>query len=105
MIRPVVHLVLHLIVPLEVARWLFPTRWKRAWLIMILALAADLDHLWADPIYNPNRCGVGFHPLHSYPALLVYIAMTAVAHTRVLGAGLVIHMILDGLDCVWMALG
>lgn len=105
MIRPVIHLVLHLVVPLEVARWLFPARWKRAWLIMILAMAVDLDHLWADPIYDPNRCGIGFHPLHSYPAMTVYIAMTAVAQTRVLGVGLVIHMLLDGLDCVWMALG
>lgn len=62
----------------------------------------DLDHLLAIPIYDPNRCGIGFHPLHSYLAVIAYLAMTATTKTRLVGVGLVIHMALDGLDCMWM---
>jgi hypothetical protein len=104
MFRPVIHLSLHFIIPGMVARWAFAERWKIAWFIMVLINIVDLDHLLADPIYAPNRCGIGFHPLHSYLAIVAYLVMTAIAKTRLLGLGLVIHMALDGLDCIWVAL-
>ena len=100
--RQILHIALHFIVPGVVARWVFTERWKRAWFIMVLTNMVDLDHLLAIPIYDPNRCGIGFHPLHSYLAVIAYLAMTATAKTRLVGVGLVIHMALDGLDCVWM---
>ncbi len=102
MTRQILHIALHFIVPGVVARWAFTERWKRAWFIMVLTNMVDLDHLLAIPIYDPNRCGIGFHPLHSYLAVIAYLAMTATAKTRLVGVGLVIHMALDGLDCVWM---
>ena len=102
MTRQILHIALHFIVPGVVARWAFSERWKRAWFIMVLTNMVDLDHLLAIPIYDPNRCGIGFHPLHSYLAVIAYLAMTATAKTRFVGVGLVIHMALDGLDCVWM---
>jgi len=102
MVRQILHIALHFIVPGVVARWVFTERWKRAWFIMVLTNMVDLDHLLAIPIYDPNRCGIGFHPLHSYLAIIAYLAMTATAKTRLVGVGLVIHMALDGLDCVWM---
>ncbi len=102
MTRKILHIALHFIVPGVVARWAFTERWKRAWFIMVLTNMVDLDHLLAIPIYDPNRCGIGFHPLHSYLAVIAYLAMTATAKTRLVGVGLVIHMALDGLDCVWM---
>jgi hypothetical protein len=102
MTRQILHVALHFIVPGVVARWVFTERWKRAWFIMVLTNMVDLDHLLAIPIYDPNRCGIGFHPLHSYLAVIAYLAMTATAKTRLVGVGLVIHMALDGLDCVWM---
>ena len=40
--------------------------------------------------------------LHSYMAIGVYLAMTAIPKARFVGMGLVIHMVLDGLDCIWM---
>ena len=101
--RQILHIALHFIVPGVVARWVFTERWKRAWFIMVLTNMVDLDHLLAIPIYDPNRCGIGFHPLHSYLAVIAYLAMTATAKTRLVGLGLVIHMALDGLDCVWMS--
>ena len=102
MIRPVVHLLLHLIVPGIVARFSFRDRWKRAWLIMVLTMIVDLDHLLADPIYDPLRCSIAYHPLHSYPAIVVYLALALLPYTRLVGLGLLIHMALDGIDCIWM---
>ena len=102
MIRPVVHLLLHFIVPGIVARFSFRDKWIRAWLIMALTIIVDLDHLLADPIYDPNRCSIGYHPLHSYPAILFYLILTMIPKTRLIGLGLMIHMVLDGLDCFWM---
>ena len=102
MIRPVVHLLLHFIMPGIVARFSFRDRWIRAWLIMALTIIVDLDHLLADPIYDPNRCSIGYHPLHSYPAILFYLVLTMIPKTRLIGLGLMIHMVLDGLDCIWM---
>jgi len=102
MIRPVVHLLLHFIVPGVVARFSFRDRWIRAWLIMALTIIVDLDHLLADPIYDPNRCSIGYHPLHSYPAIFSYMVLTMIPKTRLIGLGLMIHMVLDGIDCIWM---
>jgi len=56
------HLVLHAAVPGAVALLFFRPHGKRAWLIMLSAMAVDLDHLLADPVYDQKRCGIGFHP-------------------------------------------
>lgn len=68
---------------------------------MISTMLVDLDHLLADPIYDPDRCSIGFHPLHSYPAILIYVIMLFFPKTRIVGLGLVMHMILDYLDCLY----
>jgi hypothetical protein len=96
------HLVLHAAVPAAVALLFFRARWKRAWLIMLASMVVDLDHLLADPIYDPQRCGIGFHPLHSYPAIAVYVLLLVPPLTRLPALGLVIHMALDALDCAWI---
>jgi hypothetical protein len=98
-IRPVFHLFLHAAVPLAVALLFFRPRWKRAWLIMLATMLVDLDHLLADPIYDPGRCSIGFHPLHTYPMIAIYVLMTLPRPTRLVGVGLVIHMALDAIDC------
>lgn len=102
MIRPIAHILLHFIVPGIVAGAAFRDRWKSAWLIMALTIVVDLDHLLANPIYDPNRCSIGFHPLHSFPAIVIYLVLTSITKTRLIGLGLLIHMALDGLDCIWM---
>lgn len=102
MLRPVVHMLLHVAAPGVIARIAFAERWKRAWGIMILTMAVDLDHLMADPVFDPNRCSIGFHPLHTLPAVLAYLILACFPRTRVAGVGLLIHMALDGLDCLWM---
>lgn len=102
--RPTIHLVLHVLVPGMVATAFFRHRWRRAALIMLATMVVDLDHLLADPIYSPGRCSIGYHPLHSLPMLLVYPGLALTGPTRLVGIGLVIHMVLDAGDCVWQRL-
>jgi hypothetical protein len=95
----VLHLVLHALVPAAAAWLLFRKRWRRALLIMLATMVVDLDHLLATPIYDPQRCSIGFHPLHRPPAIAAYAAMTLWPTTRIAGTGLLIHMALDASDC------
>jgi len=101
-LRSILHLVLHVAVPLTIALAFYRDRWRRASLIMIATMLVDLDHLLATPLYDPNRCSIGFHPLHTWPAIIVYLALTAPKRTRLAGVGLLIHMALDAFDCAWM---
>lgn len=98
-LRAALHLLLHLLVPGAVAGALFRARWRRAWLIMLATMLVDLDHLLAVPMYDPNRCSIGFHPLHTLPAIAVYALLAAFPRTRLVGVGLLIHMALDLGDC------
>ena len=94
------HLLLHFSVPFLVAYLFFRDNLKTAYLIMISTMLVDLDHLLADPIYDPTRCSIGFHPLHTYPAIVFYTILVFVPKFRYFGIGLLVHMILDGIDCV-----
>ena len=105
MLRPWIHLALHFIVPAAAARLAYADRWQRAWLVMTATMLVDLDHLLATPVFDPDRCSLGFHPLHAWPAITVYLLLSLVPKTRLVGLGLVIHMILDAIDCLWMANG
>lgn len=98
----IAHLMLHVLVPAAAAWIFFRERWKWAWFVMMLTMMVDLDHLLASPVYDPNRCSIGFHPLHSYPAIMSYLVMTAIPFSRLVGTGLLIHMALDGTYCVWL---
>lgn len=100
--QTLLHLSIHLLAPGAIAYLFFRNRWQRAWLIMVATMAVDLDHLLADPIYDPGRCSIGFHPLHSYPAIALYVLLTFPAVTRVVAVGLLVHMAADALDCLMM---
>ena len=69
---------------------------------MMLAMLIDLDHLLADPVFDPTRCSINFHPLHSYAAILVYIVLCIPKKTRLVGLGLLIHILADSADCLLM---
>lgn len=98
-ILQLVHLLLHLVVPAIVVGLCFRREWRVAYPIMIATMLVDLDHLLATPIYDPQRCGIEFHPLHSFWAIAVYFVLCFPEKTRYVGLGLVIHMALDSLDC------
>lgn len=100
--RAVLHLLLHGLVPGAVAWLFFRERWRAAWLVMLATMLVDLDHLLARPVFDPNRCSIGFHPLHTAPAVAAYALLTLPRRTRLIGVGLLIHMALDAVDCALM---
>jgi hypothetical protein len=79
----------------------FRNIWKKAWLIMLATMLVDLDHLFANPIFDPTRCSIGFHPLHSYPAIITYFLLFFIPNSnlRIIAVGLLFHMATDLLDC------
>ena len=66
---------------------------------MLAGIMIDLDHLLATPIFDPDRCSINFHPLHSYWAIGVYLIMFCFKKTRLWAIGLLIHIIADLVDC------
>lgn len=100
--RALLHLALHALVPLGVARRFAPAPWWRAFLIMMATMIVDLDHLLANPLYDPDRCSLGFHPLHTAAPIAIYAVLALLPRTRWVGVGLLIHMALDGVDCLAM---
>ena len=97
------HYGLHFIAPGAIAWVFFRADWKKAWLIMAATILVDLDHLLASPIFDPQRCSIGFHPLHTWPAMVVYFLMLFFPKTRIVGLGLLFHMLTDYQDCLWNA--
>lgn len=102
MIQPIVHYGCHVLLPLMVALLAYRKQWLMAYLIMLSGLWIDLDHLLANPMFDPNRCSINFHPLHSYWAIGVYVLLLVPRKTRLIGLGLVIHIISDIVDCSLM---
>ncbi|MCK5813747.1 MAG: hypothetical protein KAH03_05800, partial [Cocleimonas sp.] len=52
--------------------------------------------------YDPTRCSIGFHPLHSFIAIMIYFMLCFIPkyqYLRILALGLIIHMALDSIDC------
>ena len=76
--------------------------WINTWLILSATILVDLDHLLANPIYDPGRCSLGFHPLHTIWAIGLYVILLWPNPTRLVALGLLLHMGLDGIDCLMM---
>ena len=96
----ILHYSLHFFLPLIIAILFFKKEWKKVYVIMILTMIVDLDHLLADPIYQADRCSINFHPLHSYYAIALYFIMSFFRKPfNIIGIGLVLHMIADFTDC------
>ena len=101
--RTLVHNFLHFLIP-AIATWIFYRKdWRSSYIFLMRTMLVDLDHLIADPIFDPQRCSIGFHPLHSEIAITIFALMLIHKKLRIFGFGLLIHMSLDGLDCAWMA--
>lgn len=62
----------------------------------------DIDHLLAVPIFDPYRCSINFHPLHTYWAFGVYVILLFFRKTRLVGIGLTLHLVTDFIDCYLM---
>ena len=97
-----VHYFFHFVFPAWVAFLFFRNRWKRVYLVFLLTMLVDLDHLLARPLFDACRCSIGFHPLHSYPAILVYGIMVMHPKLRAIAIGLLLHMAIDSVDCLFI---
>ncbi len=101
------HLALHFVIPAALAGLFFRKNWKLAYITMIATMLVDADHIFANPIYDPGRCSIGFHPLHEIWFIALYVILCFVPKTRLVGIGLSVHMALDAIDCqvtngMWM---
>ena len=101
MIQTLLHYSLHFLAPGLIAYIFYREYWIKAWLIMVATMIIDLDHLLANPIFDPQRCSINFHPLHTYWALAIYILLLFFRKTRIIGIGLVLHFLADFIDCLW----
>lgn len=90
---------MHFLVPGIIAALFFKSNWKKVWLIFVLTMLVDLDHLFATPLFDSNRCSINFHPLHSYYAICFYIILLFPQLTRIIAIGLLFHMLTDFIDC------
>jgi len=104
MIQFIVHYGLHLLFPGAIAYLFFKPIWKTAWLIMVFTMLIDLDHLLANPVFDPNRCSINFHPLHTSYALVLYLILLFPKKTRIVAVGLLLHLLTDYLDCLMMGI-
>ncbi len=102
LIRPLIHYGFHFILPFFIAWIFYKKRWKKVGLLMMATIIVDVDHLMASPVFDPNRCSINFHPLHTFYAIVVYFVFLFFPKTRIIGIGLLLHMFTDALDCLWL---
>lgn len=104
MLQPLVHYSLHFLVIGGIAFLYDRDNWLRYWLILAATMLVDLDHLVATPIFDPQRCGIGYHPLHSEFAITAYVLGMILVKNKVIRLifiGLFFHMLTDFIDCMW----
>jgi hypothetical protein len=97
-----IHYACHLVVPFAFAKLFWKHHWKAAGLMMLATMIIDADHLLARPIFDPERCSIGFHPLHTGWAALIYIGLMGIPSWkwRAVSLGCIWHLCTDFLDCL-----
>ncbi|MDT0554729.1 DUF6122 family protein [Patiriisocius hiemis] len=100
--QTIIHYSLHFLLPGIIAWFFYREYWVKVWLLLLATMLIDLDHLLATPIFDANRCSINFHPLHKYYSLGIYILFLFFKRTRIIGIGLVLHILTDWLDCLSM---
>ena len=102
--QQLIHYSLHFVAIGGIAYLYDRQNWLKYWLILAATMLVDLDHLLATPIFDPDRCGIGFHPLHSEIAITAYVlGMIFIKNKifRLICIGLFFHMFTDFIDCIW----
>ncbi len=100
-LRQLIHYTLHLVIIFGFGKLFFKKHWISASLIMLSTMLIDIDHLLAKPIFDPTRCSIGFHPLHTIWALIIYVIMLLIPSWkwRAVALGLIWHLSTDLIDC------
>lgn len=99
MLRFFIHYGIHLIVPIGIGLLFFKANSLKAIVILLSGILIDIDHLLANPIFDPDRCSIAFHPLHGYWAIAVYVLLLFPKKTRIFGIAFLIHILADYIDC------
>ncbi len=102
MFREFVHYGIHFIGPILIGLLFFKSQKLKVILILLAGILIDIDHLWANPIFDPNRCSIAFHPLHTYWAIILYIALVIPKKTRLIGLAFSLHIFADAVDCLFL---
>ena len=101
MLQHSTHYFLHFGATLLIAIFCFRKEWKKTYIIFLLTMLIDLDHLIANPIFDSNRCSINFHPLHSYYAIFFYASLLFLKKPfNIIGIGLLLHILTDFIDCL-----
>jgi hypothetical protein len=98
-LRYLLHYGLHFVFPLSIAAVFYKEKFWKAYILLVATMLIDLDHLIANPIFDPNRCSIGFHPLHTIYALAIYVLLVFPKKIRIFGVGLILHLLTDFIDC------
>jgi hypothetical protein len=102
LIKLFIHYTFHFVVPIFIARTFFKDNWLNAYLLMLATLLIDLDHLLASPIFDPNRCSIGYHPLHTVYAAFFYLLLYFIPSWKwkAVAIGCLWHLSTDYIDCL-----
>jgi hypothetical protein len=100
-LRHAIHYGCHFLVPFGFTYILWRKLWWKAGLIMVATIIIDLDHLLSDPIFDPTRCSIGFHPLHTIWAAVAYALLLLIPSWkwRAVAFGCLWHLATDVIDC------
>ncbi|MCM4170044.1 hypothetical protein DHD32_01015 [Arenibacter sp. TNZ] len=102
MLRFCVHYGIHFLLPIIVGLIFYKKHRLLIIAILLAGILIDVDHLWANPIFDHNRCSINFHPLHTYWAISGYCLLLFFQKTRVFGIAFLIHILADMADCYLM---
>jgi hypothetical protein len=94
-----VHYGIHLLLPVVIGYFFYKENRIRAILILLGGMLIDIDHLLASPVFDPQRCSIGFHPLHSSWAISLYLLLLFFKRTHIYGLACLIHILADFTDC------
>ncbi len=100
--QEIIHYSLHFLAPGLLSYIFFREQFLKAWAIMLLTMLMDIDHLLATPVFDPHRCSIGFHPLHSFWAIGIYLLMFIWRPLRIPATGFLFHIFTDFQDCLWI---
>ncbi len=99
MFRFFVHYGIHFLLPIAIGLFFIKENRLKVIIILWAGILIDIDHLWAQPIFDAERCSIGFHPFHTYSAIGVYTALLFFKKTWIFGLALIIHIFADVADC------
>lgn len=102
MLQAIVHYGLHFMLPIAIAFVFYKERWLKTSFILSATMLVDVDHLLSNPVFDPTRCSIGHHLFHQPLAIICYVILLLFPKTRIVALGLLLHMVVDKIDCIWM---